>query len=207
MAEPPVPPVPSPPGPPDQDITITTHPLVAKLLGDSDPPGKYVTVVGYFGPSRTKGNVRLYLSHEFCAYLEIPTGGILSTEPVDRDDENSPTRVYLEKSTTVELVQVSSLSLEASFLEGSIASAFLPGAMDAEGGGVSLTLRPPFLSILCTIVPPYSNRTKCCIHTFIPRCHPVHGPDQRDEAMEPGEGIVPPQSNRTPCCPPPTPHC
>jgi hypothetical protein len=117
------------------NVNLETHPLVAKLHADPDELTQLVALVGYLGPSKKTGYVRLYADLTFRNYYEIPAGGILSTTPADAEDENSPTTVHVAGDTQVERVSVTSQSTEARFLQGSIASSYLSGAgADADLG-------------------------------------------------------------------------
>jgi hypothetical protein len=95
------------------------HPLIEKMLAHEAQPQNAVELRGYFGPSPKPGFVRLYFQLDFRSYVEIPEGSIIDHAPVDPSVETGPTRVFVAGSTQLELVRV----LEASFLQGSIASA------------------------------------------------------------------------------------
>ena len=78
--------------------------------------------------------MRLYSSLDFQTYLEIPKGGIALTEPGDPADPDSPTKAFVSGDTRLELVHVTRHSIEASFLQGVIASAHLGAAVGARPG-------------------------------------------------------------------------
>lgn len=82
-------------------------------------------LVGYIGPSKGTDYVRLYVDLTFRNYYEIPAEGIVSTAPKDASDENSPTTVHVAGDTRLEKVSVTSQSVEARFLQGSISSGYL----------------------------------------------------------------------------------
>ena len=124
------------------DVNLETHPLVAKLHADPDELTDLVALVGYLGPSKRAGSVRLYLDLTFRNYYEILTEGIVSTSPADAEDENSPTTVHVTGSTQVDKVSVTSQSTEARFLQGSIASGYLGGADVGEDVGCSWPTSP-----------------------------------------------------------------
>lgn len=119
------------------NVNLETHPLVAKLHADPDELTKLVALVGYLGPSKRAGYVRLYADLSFRNYYEIPTEGILSTTPADAEDENSPTTVHVAGDTQVEKVSITSQSTEARFLQGSISSGYLGTAGVGAGAGCS----------------------------------------------------------------------
>ena len=140
------------------DEDIHTHPLVAKLLGSGDPPRDSGVLVGYFGPSKKEGHVRLYLGLDFRDYAEIPASRILYTHPAEPDDEESPTKVLIDGDAELELIHIASATVAASFLQGGIAHAHLesaerggpafdgngPGSPGAgHGGGFFVKTHPP----------------------------------------------------------------
>lgn len=117
------------------NVNLETHPLVAKLHADPDELTDLVALVGYLGPSKREGYVRLYVDLTFHNYYEIPAEGIVSTSPTDASDENSPTAVHVAGGTQVDKVSVTSQSTEARFLQGSISSGYL-GSADAGAGAL-----------------------------------------------------------------------
>jgi hypothetical protein len=125
-------------------VDLSTHPTVELLLGDSDSPKQFVILLGYLGPSKIIDSIRLYTSLEFLSYFEIPRAGIAHTEQSDPRDKNGPTKVFVTPNTSLELVQTSRLSLEASFLQGSIASTYLQSATPT--GPVPATVYPALVT-------------------------------------------------------------
>ena len=69
-------------------------------------------MTGYFGPSKKADSIRLYPSLDFQSYFEIPRGAIVATNPVDAENADSPTVVYLKAGTAVESTQTSKLPVE-----------------------------------------------------------------------------------------------
>lgn len=124
------------------DVNLETHPLVAKLNADPDQLTDLVALVGYLGPSKREGYVRLYVDLTFRNYYEIPTEGIVSTSPTDASDENSPTTVHVAGDTQVDKVSITSQSTEARFLQGSISSDYLSNAGAGTGVGCSWPASP-----------------------------------------------------------------
>ena len=109
-------------------VTLTPHPLVAKLHPEPDTPRDLVALIGYFGPSKKTDYIRLYPDLSFRSYYDIPTNGIIYTEPTDAKDENSPTRVLVLAATNLEMVQTTHQCIEASYLQGAIAGNYLAAA-------------------------------------------------------------------------------
>jgi hypothetical protein len=107
---------------------IPVHPWVAKLGSGTDVPTDLVVLVGFPGPSRESGKVRLYTDLSFGTYIEIPREAVALAEPIDREDENSPTRLHVRASTPLDIVQTSTETMPASFFQGAVASTLLSGA-------------------------------------------------------------------------------
>jgi hypothetical protein len=104
---------------------------VAKLQGDSDTPPSLVPLIGYFGPSKKEGSIRLYPTLDFQSYFELPKSAIVATTPVDAKDDTSPTIVHVKAGTHVEAVQTTTVPVE-SYLQGGITKAFTPDDNGSE---------------------------------------------------------------------------
>jgi hypothetical protein len=120
------------------------------VLGEAEATEEPLAVLlGYFG-KEDDGYVRLYTSLDFNAYYHIPRQAIVRTEPVDPANENSPTRVWVTRTTKVDLV----LTVEASHLQGAITAAHLAGAVPAgrsAAAGTGATAAPP-VSVLVSLL-------------------------------------------------------
>lgn len=128
-------------------IDLTTHRLVAKLHPEPDEPQDTVALLGYFGPSKKADHVRLYADLSFRRYFDIPTSGIVRTEPIVSEDENSPTAVFVLPATRLEVVETACQCMEASYLQGSIAATHLAdasveGMSSAANRGGPIALQP-----------------------------------------------------------------
>jgi hypothetical protein len=134
---------PNPAQPERGGADLPIHPLVKKLLGDAKgpQPDPLVTLVGYIGPSSKADSVRVYTGLDFQAYYEVPRAAVAATEAVDRQDENSPTRVLVKADTPVDVVQVSKQAGPASYFAGSIAGGYLADATAAQLSVGNLPIR------------------------------------------------------------------
>lgn len=110
-----------------REVNLDAHPFVDKLHPNPDEIPDIVALTGYIGSSRKDGRVRLYSDLTFRNYYEIPTSGIIGTAPTDAADENSPTGVHVSADTRLEAVSISSRSIEAGYLKGSISICYLGG--------------------------------------------------------------------------------
>jgi hypothetical protein len=109
--------------PPKTDV----HPLVASVAKDAGaPPSDLAVLTGYFGKEEG-GYVRLYKSHTFRSYYDIPKEAIIHTEATDPTNSNSPTRVWVNPDAKIDVVA----TVDASFLHGSITTSHLAGATAA----------------------------------------------------------------------------
>ena len=155
---------------------IPFSPVVTKLLGESGEPQDLVTLVGYIGPSKKEGHVRLYTGLDFQTYYEIPREGVVLAEAVDRDDENSPTQLTIQANATVDLVQTSKQTGPASYLAGSIAGTYLAGAAAAQMTAVH-PIPTKYTICRCWITFPTQ-----CVCTHPPVCPGIPGGQVGEEA-------------------------
>jgi hypothetical protein len=87
-----------------------------------------VALEGYLGPTLTTGSVRLYLDLDFRTYVEIPEDQIIYPDPSNAEQsaaltkDVNPTKIFIPASTKIEVVEVQSASIEASFLQGHVTS-------------------------------------------------------------------------------------
>ncbi|MFC3326901.1 hypothetical protein [Mesorhizobium cantuariense] len=121
---------PTDPGKPS-DVDLTMHPLVTRLNPDGDSPPSTLMLVGYLGPSKKSGRIRLYLDLTFTGYVEISTEAIVATHPVNKEDENSPTQVFILDDATLDLVHNVVQTVGANYLRGRIAEAHMAAAKPA----------------------------------------------------------------------------
>ena len=115
------------------EVDLTPHPLVTRLNPEGDPPPDLVMLVGFIGPSKKPDGIRLYLNLSFNTFIDIPVAGIVSTQSVDSEDENSPTRVWVRGDARLDVVQTVSQTIEASYLRGWIARNYLRSTMPFRG--------------------------------------------------------------------------
>lgn len=102
-------------------VDLSPHPLVPR--GDevgAQPDEGLSTLVGFIGPSEKDARIRVYLDLTFASYCEVATGDIVQTAPVDANDENSPSIVWVNSSAQVGLVSVGRLTGDATFVTGAI---------------------------------------------------------------------------------------
>jgi hypothetical protein len=90
--------------------------------------------------------VRLYADLSFQTYMEVPRDAIVLAEATDRQNENSPSRLHVRASAQLNAV-LSSTQTAASFLEGSITSAYLAAATGASAAAAP----KPHPTEVCTI--------------------------------------------------------
>ncbi len=163
----------APPTPPN----LGTHPLVDKLHTDPDDTRNLVSLVGYIGPSKKPDSIRLYLDLGFKSYYEIPKSGVVSTSAAG-DDPNSPTTVFVDATTPVEVVTVQSQSVAAGYLQGAIASGYLGGASGHPCINTLVTSMGPVHTCINTIAtstgPQAQGGGQPCVNTLVNSMGPVH---------------------------------
>jgi hypothetical protein len=176
---------------------IPMSPLVTRLLGESGEPQDLVTMVGYIGPSKKEAHVRLYTGLDFQTYYEVPREKVALAEPVDREDDNSPTRIMIRADATVELVQISKQTGPASYLAGGIAGTYLAGAAASQ----AIFPPPPTHYTICGCW--VTKATQClCTQNLCTHVIPCRQPQvQAEQAIV---GLTGYSICRI--CPPPTQH-
>src|SRR5579871_6916320 len=169
-------PTPAPaPTPQENKANLATHPLVTKLMGNSDTPPDLVALTGYFGPSKKPDSIRLYPTLDFHSYCEIPRAAVVATSPVDPKDDQSATMVHVKAGTPVEVVQTSTQPVE-SYLQGGITGQYLgSSAGQAQSFAAVGTAATLCTRIGCGVThPPCSGvHTQCCPISH-PPCSGVH---------------------------------
>ncbi len=144
----------------DKVVNLKTHPLVSKLTPPGGASPSLAQVTGYIGPSQKPESVRLYTGLDFGSYYEIPKSAIVHTEQTDAEDENSPTTVYVKADASIDVVQTTTQSVEASFLQGAITSAHLAtAAATAAAGGAVVHPTPTVIHTFICTSPPQCHHT------------------------------------------------
>jgi hypothetical protein len=82
-----------------EDVDLTPHPLVARLLADPASPPDTVVLNGYLGASQNEKFVRLYLGLDFRAFIDIPRMDIVYAEPSDPSNLAKPSKVVVHANT------------------------------------------------------------------------------------------------------------
>lgn len=98
---------------------LNEDPLVAALV--PDPNGEFpdsAVLHGYVGKSTNAGIWRLYLDPALTSYVEVSEGDILHHRQVPGD---GGTLMWVRKSLELKVTRVSSATIQAEFLSGSIA--------------------------------------------------------------------------------------
>jgi hypothetical protein len=134
--------------PAPQDVDLTPHPLVAKLIANpANPSAEPVKLEGYLGPSSREGYVRFYLDLTFKAYFEIPKIGIVHADRADPANESKPTTVLIDPATKLDLIH----SLEASYLKGKIAAGLRTKDLASVCIDIPITLPGPVTKLPCIV--------------------------------------------------------
>ena len=98
------------------------HKLIENLVHDPANPPDTVQVLGYLARSSRDGFLRIYRDLSLCMYCEVPEKHVLYSAKADPEHEEQPTLIILDASAKLTIIQ--SQTVEASFLKGSIASAY-----------------------------------------------------------------------------------
>jgi hypothetical protein len=103
--------------------------LVEKLVTDPSQHQPAIQLTGFLGKGAQAGDWRLYLTPRLNEYVEFSEQEVVHTQPLTQDQ--SPlggTAVWLKAGTTLRHTQMVSRQVQADFLQGGIASGFMPGA-------------------------------------------------------------------------------
>jgi hypothetical protein len=102
-------------------VDLTPHPLVPPLeeLG-AEPDDGLSRLVGFIGPSEKDARIRIYLDLSFASYCEVASADVVQTAPVDVNDSNSPSIVWVKDSAQMRLVSIRRLQGDATLVTGAI---------------------------------------------------------------------------------------
>jgi hypothetical protein len=104
----------------------TLHDLVGKVVTDPEHLPEIVVVVGYLGAAAKDRptHYRIYTDVYFRTYYELLQADVLYAEAADPTDLEKPTRIFIKANAKLTLNK----ALEASYLQGSIASSYPLGS-------------------------------------------------------------------------------
>jgi hypothetical protein len=113
--------------PAEQEPRLVADGLVDRLVADPGQHEPLVCLTGYMGHGAAEGVWRLYLNRQLDEYLEFNGSDVSHTEPVAGGGSPAEaTRVWLRIGTTIRHTRVSSRQVQAEFLQGGLASSFMP---------------------------------------------------------------------------------
>jgi len=144
-------------GPPPDD-----HPFVAALNPEGDPGKSPVRLVGYVG-SRTEETLRLYFDLNLQSYYEVPTEAVVGHAKLDPEVRESPDVLFVSPDARIQLVRVSTQSLEAAYLRGALASAYLPGTAVAADGRAAAAAVGGDVSRITAVYPYCTTNVRSCL--------------------------------------------
>jgi hypothetical protein len=144
------------------DADLTRHPLapVFDASESSRANDGYEPLVGFVGDAPTEGWVRVYASLTFRTYVEVRTADIAHSAPVDADDAEGPSVLRVPTGTQLQFVRTNSLKGDASFVLGTIRSAYYSRAKQASSDSADAKFVPD------EMLPPYP------LSEVYPPCHP-----------------------------------
>jgi hypothetical protein len=129
----------SPPKADEQKVDLTPDQMLTELLDEFGDLKDVVVLAGHLGPSNRDGHVRLYPELDYRTYFEVPKTAILRRERLEPAPGGKPTRIVVDASAKLEVVQIVEQTIEASFLRGPIASAHSLGTGQARDDSKSTT--------------------------------------------------------------------
>jgi hypothetical protein len=117
-------------------LKFETNPVFDNIKPVPNDQRRYVYLFGFIGKVDLD-SIQVYPSLDLACYLQIPTDGIKAAEKADPVHEISPTRLLVDVSTTITVVNNRQRSVEAGFLAGAIAGANMPETHSSGVPGVS----------------------------------------------------------------------
>jgi hypothetical protein len=151
----------SPSNSPAGEKDLSPHPLAPRLEEVEPEADGLTTLRGFIGESRKGGRVRVYLDLSGTSYCEVAADDVVRTAPVDANDQHSPTTVWIKESAQVNLVQVSRLSGEASFIKGALRNRYGGQELSAAANRVVLPASDYFWDCLPPPPPPPGTSWTC----------------------------------------------
>jgi hypothetical protein len=149
---------------------LTPHRLTPPCGANSVPDQVLTTIVGYVGAGRTNEHARVYLNLAMTSYYEVEVADVVRTQQIDREDPDSPRRLWIKAEAPVRVVHVDQMNGSASFVQGEMrkkyASRFGTDPINEVG-----RLTDVFNSLLCISVPGTTTGTWPCAGTDVwPQC-------------------------------------
>lgn len=143
--------------------------FVGRVVGDPKNPTPTRLLTGWFGDASESGYRRLYTDAQLSSYVDIPTDGILSSEPIRDSQPPGGVFVWIKADAAVKQGGTAA-SRAARFLQGQVERDF----STPEKAGYRCITQPPCaeptgFSGLCTKQPDVGNAWPCI--TAIPLCH------------------------------------
>jgi hypothetical protein len=114
-------------GPDPAEPRLASDGLVDRLVTDPGQHEPLVCLTGYMGHGAAENVWRLYLNRQLDEYAEFNGSDVAHTEPVAEGGAQA-TRVWLRIGTPIRHTRVSSRQVQAEFLQGGLASSFMPRA-------------------------------------------------------------------------------
>jgi hypothetical protein len=152
------------------ELDLTPHRLTPARGADSAPDQVLTTMVGYVGAGRTDEHARVYLNLAMTSYYEVEVADVVRTQQIDREDPDSPRRLWIKADAQVRVVQVDQLSGSVSFVQGEMRKKYAARlAPDAVYAGAEST--DMLCSVVCISVPGTTTGTWPCAGTDVwPQC-------------------------------------
>ena len=109
-------------------LTLRQDELIDDLIPDPSQHEPVTALSGFLGKSTQAGHWRLYLTPELDQYVEIPEDAILRTKP---SPASGPTLagsiVWIRASTPLVYKRISTIQIQAEFLQGRLLANVRPG--------------------------------------------------------------------------------
>lgn len=156
------------------ELNLTPHRLTPPRGADPAPDQVLTTIVGYVGAGRTDEHARVYLNLAMTRYYEVEVADVVRTQQIDRDDPDSPRRLWIKADAQVRMVRVDQLSGPASYVQGAMRAKYAArlGSDPIYETASNVICRTDILcSVLCISDPGTTTGTWPCSGTDVwPQC-------------------------------------
>lgn len=132
-----------------REVDLNPHRLAPRRSDRKGKPEEGLsTITGFIGEADDNDRVRVYLTMTFDSYVEVASSEVVRTAPVDPQDENSPTILWLPRNTQVTMASVGRMPGTAGMASGGIRNRY--GGRVGRGGR-RMVMADPVSDILCSV--------------------------------------------------------
>jgi hypothetical protein len=133
-----------------REVDLTPHRLAPRRTDRKNMPEEgLTTITGFIGEADDNDRIRVYLNMSFDNYVEVARSDVVRTAPVDAQDENSPTILWVGKNVQITMASVGRIPGAGDMLTGGIRSRY--GGRGRGRGMRGMLMADPVSDILCSV--------------------------------------------------------